>query len=235
MALIDLIFSIPKKNSKGIISINASGKENPQWNPDGILSLEHHMSSVISQSPIENGSNISDHVILDNRKLTLEGVITNTPLEITQSVINTAATAIGNPIPTLVGASTIGLLISEDSRNRMQDAFKYLESIWKDRLPFTMVTGFKRYEKVLITDLRIPETNVREMRFNISLEQVALADTIMIEVPRTTVDKSIETTATSTVSEGKKELQEPTEEVKEKGSILYRKFIGGEQILPPFF
>lgn len=47
---------------------------------DAVLSEAHELNGETTKHPVEKGSNITDHFILDPEVLTLEVQITNTPL-----------------------------------------------------------------------------------------------------------------------------------------------------------
>lgn len=68
MALLTLLFGKPFKVQMGGIVLDVSLSEN------------HQRTSVVTQSEIEDGSAIHDHVVLNPKQLIIEGFISDTPL-----------------------------------------------------------------------------------------------------------------------------------------------------------
>ena len=52
---------------------------------DATTTMNHERGASPTKNPIETGSNISDHVTLDNDRLSVEGIITANPLSVIQS------------------------------------------------------------------------------------------------------------------------------------------------------
>jgi len=50
---------------------------------EATLSEQHEATCTVTDQPIENGSRISDHIILDPEKVTIEGFVSDTPLSST--------------------------------------------------------------------------------------------------------------------------------------------------------
>lgn len=113
---------------------------------DVTLREEHKYSSKVTTFPIEEGSTLSDHIINLPTVLILEGVVTDSPLTIFPSF------------------------------NRSISAFNTLISLHRQRLPITVVTGLKRYENMVITNLDIPRTveTGQSLTFIVEMQQIIL-------------------------------------------------------------
>jgi len=70
MSLLKSVFKIPTKAQIGFLKLDASLKES------------HNRTARVTENEIEDGSVISDHVKLDPKTLTMEGVISDTPISI---------------------------------------------------------------------------------------------------------------------------------------------------------
>lgn len=129
---------------------------------DATLQETHSSSCTIARDPVEDGSNITDHVEMDPVKLTLECVISDTPLGylIVGNIQNTIRSA-----QELFGKET-------RSHGKWNDLRKLQES----RTPFTVVTGLKRYTNMLITNLSLPITaqDGNSIHFTIDMEQIRI-------------------------------------------------------------
>lgn len=130
----------------------------------------HERSADLTRYPVEAGSTISDNVVLHPKKLTLEGVISKTPLGVAGlvgSAVSAAAGAVGklasakaannkalaNAAATTGVASIGGLATNKifgstgtDAEGNQvtrdpADVFKALEELWRNRIPLTVVTA----------------------------------------------------------------------------------------------
>jgi len=111
---------------------------------DATVTEEHKTSCDLTENPVEDGAKITDHVQLKPAELTIEGVITDTPL---------GYAIIGN-IQNIV--RSVSTLFGKSSRSI--DAYNDLLALQKSRRPFTVVTGLKRYENMILTELSVPRT-----------------------------------------------------------------------------
>lgn len=136
----------------------------------GIIELDcslqetHERTATLTQSPVESGATISDNVVLMPKRLTIEGIISKTPLGaagLVGSALTAGAGFAGNAAAAkagqnaalakaavTAGIASIGGLVSSSlmspsgilSRDPV-DVFKALEEIWFNRIPFTVVTA----------------------------------------------------------------------------------------------
>jgi len=111
---------------------------------DATVSEEHVSTADLTENPVEDGAKVTDHVQLKPSQLTIEGVISDTPL---------GYAVIGN-IQNLV--RSVATLFGRSSRST--DAFNNLRKLQESRKPFTVITGLKRYTNMIMTDLSVPRT-----------------------------------------------------------------------------
>jgi hypothetical protein len=118
----------------------------------GIITLdltlrENHMFKAnVTNFPVEDGRQITDHVITLPFNITLEGLITDTPLRILSPF------------------------------NRSVETFNRLIDLWQEREPFTLITGIRRYSSMVITELQVPRniTTGQSLTFFIEMQQVII-------------------------------------------------------------
>ena len=120
---------------------------------------EHRYTSRVTTYPIEEGSILSDHIINEPTSLTLEGIVTDTPLNILSTF------------------------------NRSVDAFNRLIEIHENREIVTVVTGLKVYPNMAITLLNVPREirTGQSLTFNIELQQVILDTSVRLEIDEQTI------------------------------------------------
>jgi len=113
---------------------------------DVTLSEQHAYTSSITQYPIEDGAFISDHRKVEPESISLEGLITDTP---------------------------IGGRLSSD---RSHEAFNDLVRLFKSQELVTVVTGLKVYDDMAITSLHVPKnsTTGQALKFSIKLVKVRM-------------------------------------------------------------
>lgn len=132
---------------------------------DAALSESHDYESEVTDYPIERGANVIDHV--RNRPLTvsLECVVSDTPLPLIASQRDTSE------------APSVA-------------AMAKLEAIRDAREPIKIVTGLRTYENMIMVSLSVPvdvETG-DALRFRASFRQVSIIEnrrvTVRVAAPR---------------------------------------------------
>lgn len=196
MALLSLFFT--KQAKLGVMELDVS------------LSETHEASAQMTQSEIEDGSTITDSITLAPIKLTIEGVISQTPLG-SSALVSSLATAAGGVLGKtlggsstlagaagLVGVGSMGGLVSkavglddygaEGKSRKPEDVFKYLIELREKRIPFEVVTGLQTYQNMVLTNLSVPRNaqTVGILRFSATLEQVKIVSSQTIDVAVTT-------------------------------------------------
>ena len=115
---------------------------------DLTISESHQRSADVTTHPVESGATISDHVILQPERLSLEGFVTDTP----------AAVFAAN-------------------EGRTQDAFDALEELWQEGGVVTVVTARKTYENMVIVDLQLPRERPSSMNFSMEMQNITVVET----------------------------------------------------------
>jgi hypothetical protein len=140
---------------------------------DATVSEDHSHSCDLTENPVEEGAKITDHVQLKPAELTIEGVITDTPLGF--AVIGNIQNLIRS-VSTIFGASS-----------RSLDAFDELLALQKSRRPFTVLTGLKRYQNMILTDLSIPRTiqTGKALHFKAVMKEIRIVKSATSAAPRT--------------------------------------------------
>ena len=142
MAFLETFFRISRKGQIGLLRVDARIKET------------HIRSSSVSTSVTEMGGNASDNVKLDPRALFMDGFISDTPVApLGLRLIEDLAYDVTSLIPGSTGTGVPG------GRSRSpQDAWKYLELLWLERRPFSVISKFGIYKDMILTSLNAPQT-----------------------------------------------------------------------------
>lgn len=156
---------------------------------DATVAEEHITTAEVSDNPIEDGADVTDHVQMRPVQLTIDGVISDTPLGYAvvgniQNVIRTTETLFGG-------------------KSRSIDAYNDLLALQRSREPFTVYTGLKRYENMIMTELSVPRTaqTGNAIHFRCVMRQVTI---VKSGFTPNNLSESIKNLASDTVNRGNK-------------------------------
>ena len=167
----------------------------PDFHIDVTMTENHSFEAEATENPVEEGVVISDHIDLKPESFTITGVISDTPLAFGASVQG-ASTAAGafvgktvlGPLGALagVGAGALaGTLVG--GSNRMKNAFDHLRDLQTKRVPFTVITGLRRYTDMVVTSLTINRDGKSGRSFNFTavLKQIRIVKSKVASIPNT--------------------------------------------------
>lgn len=117
---------------------------------DAVISEDHQYNSRVTSYPVENGLNISDHIINEPEILSITGVVSDTPLSFLAPF------------------------------NRSVNAFNALVEIHNRRERISVVTGIKVYDDMVITSLNVPRNvqSGQSLTFSIELQKMLLDSSV---------------------------------------------------------
>jgi hypothetical protein len=160
---------------------------------DAVVNETHNLNADVTQYEVESGAVISDHVQIKPVQLTIEGIISETPISFVSTALTAGATALGTElgkrygniaagVGTFAGASLSGLITSKPTA---QDVFKVLKNLFEKKEPFTVVTGLTVYDNMIITSLSIPRNAAtgKALRFTATLQQIKIVETQTVPIP----------------------------------------------------
>lgn len=138
--------------------INGAPQEIPV---DAYITRSHGFSSSVTRAPVEDGSNVNDHVIQDPPELTIEGLTSDHPV----NLLATPAAVIG-AVEEFLGLS--------GAETRSQTAAKALELAWSTKAELEIVTRLRTYPRMQIEQLEWPEdqTTSSALFFRVRLVQI---------------------------------------------------------------
>jgi len=132
---------------------------------DAVLDENHEWSAEATSNPVEVGAPVTDHVIDQSDKLKIRGFVTDTPLNLSQSVSG------------LVNSGNVG--------NRTQAVFDLLHQLIKLKEPMTVYTKHRIYDDMVLTNVTIPRSaGVGEaIEFSAEFINIRKVATQMVDVP----------------------------------------------------
>lgn len=156
---------------------------------DCTIKQVHSRKSTPSKFPVEDGTQISDHIILEPIMLELEGIISDSPLSIIGSLVTAGAAAAGGAVGKSKGSAVavggVGLakaLLGGESPS--VEAYNTLLDIQSSGEPVDVITGYKKYSNMWISNLSAPRDNKTgdALIFTVHLEQLILVEPATISL-----------------------------------------------------
>ena len=134
---------------------------------DATLAEGHKGTASVTDHPVENGVDFTDHIRRMPNSLTITGVVTDAPLVVERSVNATPANTGGDPNQRAVSAYQF-LLVAKD-RGKLIRVF----------------TRLRDYRNMAIISLSVPRTagESRIIRAEIELREILVAVTEQVEAP----------------------------------------------------
>jgi hypothetical protein len=105
---------------------------------DAFLAEHYQFSNSVTDIPVEEGSNIADHIVEDQDVISVEAFIGNTAFEV--------VTIDGNAVSNLE---------APDRMERVQQAYQELKKLTKAKQPLDVVLGLETFTKMAITSFVI--------------------------------------------------------------------------------
>ena len=133
---------------------------------DASLEEDHEWSAEATRNPVEEGSPVTDHVIEKQDKLKIRGFITDTPINLSQSVSGT------------MNGFVTG--------NRTQAAFDLLNKLIKAREPVSVYTKHAIYDDMILEEVRIPRApgQGEALEFVAEFVHIRKVSTQVVDVPK---------------------------------------------------
>ena len=157
------------QNNSTVIQFDASIKE------------DHGRESTPTEFPVEDGTTISDHMILRPFSLELTGTISDTPIGNLKGLLTEAATSVTAKLTPPVGVVALGAgfaLFSALAKSSKPSVAAYgqLLQLQAAAVPFDVITTLYRYKSMWIKKISTPRESAtaNELMFTISLVQLIL-------------------------------------------------------------
>lgn len=142
---------------------------------DAYINETHTFSSTITEHPIEGGLSIVDHIHNQPFCLSIEGIISNTPMNL-----------IG-----LTAYDSAKRYLDGESNNFSLIAFEKIEDIFKKREPISIATSLKIYHKMVLESLSVERGGGNEqLRFSCTAKQIRIVYQERIKVSEPKVSRA---------------------------------------------
>lgn len=136
---------------------------------DATLSESHTAGNEITKHPVEVGSDITDHIRRQPEKLTLQGIVSNTPLVFLASLT--------------------------ESPTRAEEAYEKLKEIKDNGQLISVVTTLRQYDNMALVNMSVVRDvqNGNVLNATLELEEILTAETLE-ETSLDTSDRGLQPT-----------------------------------------
>lgn len=150
---------------------------------DACLTENHGLEAALTEHPVEDGSTISDHYKIAPRAVTIEAIVSGTPIE--------------TGFPGATAIASISALANGDDPVMM--AWNEIESYFTGAALVDIATKYKTYKKMMLQSFGVVRDapNGQSLRFTctareLKIVQVSTVAAIQIAEPKTTVVEIVE-------------------------------------------
>lgn len=128
------------------------------WTFDATMSEQHSYVADVTSHPVENGTDITDHIQIRPFELRLTGIVTNTPIQPQE--------------------------FDFDQANRIQNLYADLTRLFEARSFLTVVTGLERYENMILKAIDVPREGPGKQAIipSLSFIQINTVDTAFVSI-----------------------------------------------------
>lgn len=152
---------------------------------DATLSETHNFSATATDFPVETGFSISDNIINSPKEYSLEGLISDDPVDILQRGV--VERTVGWIIPEeLQGKINQNVLDNSTTGKPSLANFIQLEEIFDKKLPVQIQCDLKLYKNMVMTSLSVPRSThtYRALRFSATFKQIIIVDVEYVKAPK---------------------------------------------------
>lgn len=174
---------------------------------DLVESEGHSFTSEVTEHPVEQGSNLVDHIRQNPQQLTLKVAMTNTPIEdlgrgsievleltIPQyhppllptpgSLFNAAQSGITNLITGGAKPLRIQTLTFPEPFDRIKEVYNQLLELWTVSATMSVVTSLRTYEAMAFEDVSLPREEKGKASITLQFKQIRTVTTASVSAPK---------------------------------------------------
>lgn len=173
---------------------------------DAFIHETHTLSSEITDHPVENGSVIADHIYNRPFTLVIDGIISNTPMNLV------GLTAFDSAKRYLTG----------ESNDVVAGAFDKIEVLFTKREPVTIATSLKIYDDMVLENLTVERGGGMPdfLQFKCTAKQIRKAQQQLIKIPTPKPDRA-KPKKKKGLQETKTITSNKAEALKQKNSLVF--------------
>jgi len=196
---------------------------------DATLQEQHSAEVDITENPVEVGANLTDHQRPKPVVVTIDGVVTNTPIDSGAFGLVQAAAQALTPVvgfaksAAAAGAALVGQATGNVTPTRAQEAFSRLNYIRNNGLLLVIKTPLKTYYNMAMQSLNV----VRDPRTGDALRFLAVFKEIITAQSKTVFTQPMADSAQSPLDTGSQSLRPASLSLQNTGASLAYKWVHG--------
>jgi uncharacterized protein YcfJ len=230
MGLLGLIFDKPKKFTVQVPA--GSGTEREMIIIDAAENVRHPHDAQATDNPVEEGSDITDHVDVKPKMISFDGIVSEAPISVEKAIIGNVAGAIGGLVGGALGGiagtiattglSALGGALLDEPVSRTQEAFDAMEEIQEKKIPVTIVTGLRVYNNMILTEFTPVETTAigKSLSFTATFREIRIVQSEQITLPEAVLEPDVAASAMNKLNEGAKVAGVVNDQVAGRSSAL---------------
>lgn len=150
---------------------------------EATISTQHQGDAVVTEHPVEQGADVTDHIRRSPETLEINGVVSNTPL-VVLGRLNAERTSV---VLDRARADAVALSVpGGDVRTRAEDAYNFLKGIKDQGRTVKVITTLRIYKNMAIRGIVVSRDkdtrNILDVR--LSLKEIVIALTGEADVPK---------------------------------------------------
>lgn len=191
-----------------------------------------------TQHPVEDGADVTDHVIIRPNGLTISGIITETPFEGLAGLVKAAGASVGSsigqalgPFGTAVGAVAGGIGAKSIASSIFGSSDRQLGAVSAEfvklrdaKMPVDIQTGLQLYSSYILTSFTCSRDQKSGGSINVDLE---FKELILVESETTQVAIPKVAGALNGSNHGRQSKGNLSTDETAQGSSLLKKILGG--------
>lgn len=161
-------------NAYGNIELDATLKETHVWD------------SKVTEYPVEEGSPITDHIILSPDRLKIEGFISDHPILASNTIQSYITGIAGISGITGIGDRISELLGDKETETRSLSIFNLLRTLRDKKEVLTVYTKYRIYTDMMLSTLSIPRdsSDGESIKFEAEFVNVRFVQTQFVDSPK---------------------------------------------------
>ena len=186
---------------------------------DAVLEESHSHSVRLTKNPVEFGADITDHAVIEPSKLTIIGVVSDSPLYDLQ-------------LGPLIDSSASFGTTTDDNVTRSSAAYNAMLDLMRLREPVTVQTNLKLYENFVIVNVSTSQDkdSVNVVELHIELEEVIITTSETVTLTADQLAKgSARNQAITEQNGGRQESKKPAENAEKSILKSIVDFIKGDE------
>ncbi len=147
---------------------------------DASITEQHTTTTQVTEHPVESGPDVTDHIRPMPRRISLSGIISNTPIY-TPATQMRGVTGASGSFQVQIGNRQVNYQAFQfsDEFDRVRDAYGELISAALGGALFEIMTTLATYENMAITNFDVPRSagTGGALQFQIQFQEIRIVDT----------------------------------------------------------